>query len=187
MKRFHPSPALVISIVALFVALGGSSYAAITALPANSVGTKQLKNGAVSTAKLKASVLKNYIRVGSSLPSGMTEVGAWGFGTTSGSGGGADARPVFTFPVKLAAPIANAVAVTGASAAHCPGAGHADHGYLCVYENENSNAQAINDFNIYNPVNGNGSSSDKTGFAILLEPQTSGDWYISGTYAVTAP
>jgi hypothetical protein len=55
MKTFRPrfpSPALVVSIVALVVALGGTSYAAFT-LPKNSVGTNQLKNGAVTTAKIK--------------------------------------------------------------------------------------------------------------------------------------
>jgi hypothetical protein len=41
-----------VSIIALVVALGGTSYAAFS-LPANSVGTKQLKNGAVSTNKIK--------------------------------------------------------------------------------------------------------------------------------------
>jgi hypothetical protein len=46
-----PSPAFVISLVALFVALGGTSYAA-THLPKNSVGTKQLKNKAVTPAKI---------------------------------------------------------------------------------------------------------------------------------------
>jgi hypothetical protein len=50
--RFTPSPALVVALVALFVALGGTSYAAISALPANSVGTKQLKNNAVTGSKL---------------------------------------------------------------------------------------------------------------------------------------
>jgi hypothetical protein len=52
-RRFAPSPALVVSLIALFVALGGTSYAAITTLPANSVGTKQLKNNAVTGSKLK--------------------------------------------------------------------------------------------------------------------------------------
>jgi hypothetical protein len=47
-----PSPALVISLLALFVALGGTTYAA-TNLPANSVGTKQLKKNAVTTRKIK--------------------------------------------------------------------------------------------------------------------------------------
>jgi hypothetical protein len=49
MKR--PGASLVISVVALFVALGGTGYAAFS-LPANSVGTRQLKNGAVTSNKL---------------------------------------------------------------------------------------------------------------------------------------
>jgi hypothetical protein len=40
-----------IAYLALFVALGGTSYAAIN-LPANSVGTRQLKNGSVTGSKL---------------------------------------------------------------------------------------------------------------------------------------
>lgn len=44
-----PSPALVISVIALFAALGGTSYAA---LANGSVGTAQLKNKAVTNAKL---------------------------------------------------------------------------------------------------------------------------------------
>jgi hypothetical protein len=50
-RRFTPSPAFVVALIALFVALGGTSYAAIT-LPKNSVGTKQLKDGAVTGAKI---------------------------------------------------------------------------------------------------------------------------------------
>lgn len=41
----------VIATIALFIALGGASYAAIK-LPKNSVGAKQLKKGAVTPAKL---------------------------------------------------------------------------------------------------------------------------------------
>ena len=44
----------VMATVALFIALGGASYAAIK-LPKNSVGTKQLKKEAVSLSKIKAS------------------------------------------------------------------------------------------------------------------------------------
>lgn len=47
-----PSPALVISLIALFVALGGTSYAALN-LPKNSVGAKQLKKNAVTVTKIK--------------------------------------------------------------------------------------------------------------------------------------
>jgi hypothetical protein len=42
----------VMATIALFVALGGASYAA-TQLPENSVGSKQLKKNAVTTAKIK--------------------------------------------------------------------------------------------------------------------------------------
>lgn len=48
----RPSPALVVSTIALVAALGGTSYAAFS-LPNNSVGTKQLKNGAVTGPKIK--------------------------------------------------------------------------------------------------------------------------------------
>ena len=44
--RRHMSFANVISVIALFVALGGASYAAVT-LPKNSVGAKQIKKRAV--------------------------------------------------------------------------------------------------------------------------------------------
>lgn len=46
-----PSPALVISCLALFVALSGSSYAVIV-LPKGSVGNKQLRNNAVKSPKI---------------------------------------------------------------------------------------------------------------------------------------
>jgi hypothetical protein len=55
MKRFtrlRPSPAMAVACIALAVALGGTSYAAIT-LPRNSVGTEQLKRNAVTSAKVK--------------------------------------------------------------------------------------------------------------------------------------
>jgi hypothetical protein len=42
----------VLAIVALFVALGGSSYAAVTVLPRASVGTPQLKQSAVNSKKV---------------------------------------------------------------------------------------------------------------------------------------
>jgi hypothetical protein len=48
----------VIAYLALFVALGGTSYAAIK-LPANSVGTKQIKNSSVTSAKIKDGSIQN--------------------------------------------------------------------------------------------------------------------------------
>jgi hypothetical protein len=55
MNRFRPrrpSPALAVALLALFVALGGTGYAAFK-LPKNSVGTKQIKTNAVTGAKVK--------------------------------------------------------------------------------------------------------------------------------------
>lgn len=51
LRARHPSPALVIAIIALIVALGGTSYAAFN-LPKNSVGSRQLRKGAVTSAKI---------------------------------------------------------------------------------------------------------------------------------------
>jgi hypothetical protein len=51
-RRVRLSYANVVASLALFAALGGSSYAAIK-LPAGSVGAKQLRTGAVSSAKVK--------------------------------------------------------------------------------------------------------------------------------------
>ncbi len=42
---------MAVGLLALFVALDGTTYAAVD-LPANSVGSKQLKNGAVTEKKL---------------------------------------------------------------------------------------------------------------------------------------
>jgi hypothetical protein len=49
----RPPAAMVVACVALAIALGGTSYAAIS-LPANSVGTKQIKDRAVTKTKISA-------------------------------------------------------------------------------------------------------------------------------------
>jgi hypothetical protein len=62
MDRFRrrlrrPSPALIVACLALFVALGGTGYAAMS-LPRNSVGAHQLRKGAVTGSKLSRSAIK---------------------------------------------------------------------------------------------------------------------------------
>src|SRR3954452_5183757 len=85
----RPSPALVVSVIALVVALGGTSYAAIV-LPANSVGTKQIKKNAVTGAKVKnGSLLSADFRAGQ-LPAGATgATGATGLKGDKGTAGAA--------------------------------------------------------------------------------------------------
>lgn len=56
LTRLRPSPAMVVACLALGIALGGTSYAAIK-LPRNSVGTKQLKKNAVTTPKIRGAAV----------------------------------------------------------------------------------------------------------------------------------
>jgi hypothetical protein len=56
MKRHRTSPAIVISFIALIVAMGGTGYAAIS-IPRNSVGSAQLRNGAVTNQKIAGDTL----------------------------------------------------------------------------------------------------------------------------------
>ncbi len=52
MLKKLPSPAMIVALIALSLALGGVGYAAV-ALPKNSVGTPQLKKNAVVGSKVK--------------------------------------------------------------------------------------------------------------------------------------
>lgn len=66
---YRPSPAMLVALLALFIAMGGTGYAALN-LPANSVGTAQLKDRAVTSAKVKpSSLLASNFKAGQ-LPAG---------------------------------------------------------------------------------------------------------------------
>jgi Collagen triple helix repeat (20 copies) len=65
LRRHH------IGLLALFVALGGTSYAAAK-LPRNSVGTAQIRSGAVTKAKLERSVRAALAKAGAPGPAGAT-------------------------------------------------------------------------------------------------------------------
>jgi hypothetical protein len=67
--RRPPTPGLVISIVALVVALAGTSYAAFS-LPKNSVGSKQIKANAVTSSKVKNRSLRATDFKAGQLPAG---------------------------------------------------------------------------------------------------------------------
>ena len=86
MKRLRPSPAMVVACIALLVALGGTGIAAVTQLvPRNSVGTLQLKNNAVTSAKVKnQSLLRADFRAGQ-IPAGPA--GPAGPGGAAGAAG----------------------------------------------------------------------------------------------------
>jgi hypothetical protein len=77
LKPRRPSPALVISLIALFVALGGTGYAALS-LPKNSVGTKQLKKNAVTGSKIKKNAVTSSKVKDHSLTGADIKLGALG-------------------------------------------------------------------------------------------------------------
>lgn len=77
-----------VAYVALFVALGGTSYAAV-ALPAGSVGTRQLRNGAVTNAKIASHSLRASAFAAGVVPKGLkTEIipGIFGLPSCPSSG-----------------------------------------------------------------------------------------------------
>lgn len=98
----RPSPALVVAFLALFVALSGTSYA-VSQLPTKSVGTKQLKNNAVTGVKVRDGSLRAADFRRGELPKGPAGAagpqGPPGASGMSQSGGAwASRRPGFTIP-----------------------------------------------------------------------------------------
>ena len=108
------SPAVWIALLALFVALGGTGYAAVK-IGKNSIGTKQLKRGAVKTpdiaanavtgAKVKRGSLASSDFKASSLPRGPQGLrgpagaaGSPAFGAVLGRGDGVGAGTWFLAP-----------------------------------------------------------------------------------------
>jgi hypothetical protein len=88
--------------------------------------------------------------------------------------------------ITYAQPLATAIADTkiiwnkaGTTSTHCTGYGHADPGYLCLYDNEESGTSAITAF--YST----GFSSPSVGAILYWYLTASG--FVSGEYTVTAP
>jgi hypothetical protein len=210
----------VMATIALFVALGGASYAA-TQLPANSVGAKQLKSKAVTRAKIDPAVLRaltgkaglagaqgpagangangtngvngvNGTNLTSQTPlaSGQTEVGSFGEGANVTAG--SDLVVPISFSQPLAAPLDGAHVIdTVAAPAHCPGAGRADPGYLCIYRPGFVNV-TLDTLSPFDPValslTGGGTTGAGTHGAIVLYKATATAYASAyGSWAVTAP
>ena len=203
--KHRPSPATVIASLALAVALGGTSYAALV-LPANSVGTAQLKNGAVTSLKVKnGTLLAANFKAGQlprgpagptgatgpagptgppgpfpdALASGKTVRGTFVMGGTAAVSG-ALANTGISFVYTFAAPPAATIVLQGAAApAQCPGNStlpQANPGYLCIYETAHSNATGAT----LNEV-------DRSGATIFTNSSGTGGFFSYGTWAATAP
>ena len=143
----------VMVVILAFVVLGGGAYAA-TQLPRNSVGTKQLKKGAVTKAKISKGTLRELqgaigpagangpagvgAAPGAPIPAGATLRGVAVTGTLDTSAGSSGIITGVSFGgSQLAArPTANIVPAGGSPTAACPGSAlnpEAAPGNLCVY------------------------------------------------------
>jgi hypothetical protein len=196
----------VVAVMALFLALGGTGYAAMT-LPKNSVGTKQLKNGAVTAKKVKAhTLLASDFRPGQlpagvqgpkgdpgpitgTLPSGVTLRGRWGTDLFNASGGPQRIETAISFGFQLAsAPTAHYIGVGAPIPPGCSGnvgAPGASPGNLCVFAAFETNITSASGttFN----ATGNDGQADPFGAGVAATAPTAATTRFGGTWAVTAP
>lgn len=199
----RPSPATLIACLALFVSLGGTGYAAFR-LPPNTVGTVQLRPGAVVSSKVRdGSLLARDFKRGqlgavpATLPSGTTLRGAFFVGGSS-AGGNEIATGEISFGLRLAvAPVAHFVVQRASSPPACSGsvtAPQAAPGHLCIYEGGHSQTSirgfrdpaAIGDFE--DPVRRDtGARVRPEGAGLVVYATGGGNFYSVGTWAVTAP
>jgi hypothetical protein len=210
-RLFHHLRGHFVGYLALFFALGGTSFAAVQALPRNTVGSAQIKNGSirkVDIGKRTVSALRGLrglrglqgatgaqgskgdtgakgadFTADTTLASGKTLTGSWGVG--GGLADGLVESVQFRLPL-VASPggsfyIPNPAGYTG----NCPGPGRAAAGQLCVYRDEGSGTATFSA--IYSDEGGASSAgAGKTGFLISF---TGGavNTYVSGDWAITAP
>jgi hypothetical protein len=218
---------MVVAIIALVVALGGSAYAG-TQLAKNSVGAQQIEkgavrsnevqNGALKLADIKASA-RDALKSGDgatgpagpagptgatgqqgppgplvdTLPSGATLRGSFAGGGTKVPGTTGFSWDDISFPFPLAsAPTPSIIPVGGAPTAACPGSladPAATPGNLCLYlgvrQNVVNGRPRICDLDGNNC--GNPSGGDRTGAVVEVVADVDAIFYVSGTWAVTAP
>lgn len=199
----RPQPATVIAIVALIVALGGTGYAAVT-LPANSVGTAQLKKNAVTSLKVKnGSLLSADFKAGQipagpagpagspgaagaagpagpfpdAMPAGKTIRGAFDIGGTAAAAGALANTSISFIYAFAAAPGVKIVLQGGAAPAECAGNAtfpQAQAGFLCIYEESRTNTLGVT----LNAVN-------RSGATIFVNSTAAGGFFSYGTWAAT--
>ena len=200
--RGHLTYANVVSTICLFLILGGGAAVAVTTvLPKNSVGAKQLKKGAVTPIKLspasKATLAgprgpeglrgpagpPGETGLPSTLPSGKTEKGPYGFASTRLEAEDFVFAPGFqvSYPIPLSfSPVINFVESESPPTAQCPGSvddPQAAAGNLCVYGEREDEEVAIE----------NSPAGGKFGFLVFSGAEEGENWEVFGTWAVTAP
>jgi hypothetical protein len=198
----------VVAYVALFIALGGTSYAAIN-LPRNSVGSKQLRSNAVTSGKVRNGSLRasdfqaGALKRGPRGPQGPP--GAGGTGTQASAKTvrgrfeatgvapptGATASGAISFGMQLPAAPARNIVLSG-STTQCPGTvadPEAAPGQLCIYVGDrvnNANIETITDSATPGGLPTVGGTS-RQGAGIVVASAGPGTFGARGSWAVTAP
>lgn len=202
----RPSPALAISSVALFLALGGGAFAAASSdnakdkriatrvvrhlAPSLSVAHASSADSATNAShassadsagnasKLGGSPASSYVQYGT-LPGGHTETGMFGIRLSVAAAGVDQPDDPISFPIPLAS------APTLGGAADCTGSPTnptAAPGKLCLYPFQSNDVGTVF-------VTGDGSTVGATPFGTILwvRSAAAGDKIYRGVWAVTAP
>jgi len=147
-----------------------------------------IKNNSVKGADVKESSLGAVPKANTLtlLPSGKSQSGAFSAAGANSTGAGGWIAFDINYPRPLAAPIADDHIVdTGfaADAAHCPGAGHAAPGYLCLYPSARSNVEEAYGYSEDSPYD---DLANSVGVGLYV-PVTGSQPYYNGVWTVTAP
>ena len=191
-----------VGYVALFVALGGTSYAAT--LPRNSVGSKQLKSNAVTSSKIRNGAINSkdlapgVVRRGQRgapgpagstadmLPSGKTLRGRFDATDPGNQASGAAVFDSISFGAQLAAPPARTIVMSAPAPAQCPGNvadPKAAPGHLCLYVGDHANLSGFD--TIVDGIAKGGTT--RQGAGVIALSAAAGPYGARGSWAVTAP
>jgi hypothetical protein len=204
--RRRPSPAIVVACIALFVALGGTGYAALR-LPANIVGTAQIKNSAVNSLKVKnGSLLRADFKAGQvpagpagpagaagpagpagaagpagpfpdALPAGKTVRGAYNIGGTAAAAGALANTSISFIYAFAAAPTVKIVLQGAAAPAECPG--------NATFPQAQAGFVCIYEASKTNSVGVTLNGVTRSGATIFTNSSAAGGFFTFGTWAAT--
>jgi hypothetical protein len=214
--KLRPTPAGVIACLALAIALGGSAFAATALAPKDSVGSAQVINGSLQTRDLSGKARKalrgnrgprgyegspgNAGPTGPKgpagspwtlgngvLPSGNTLRGVFAPGGTAADADSL-AQESISFGFTTAGfPTVHYIPSGTSPPPECPGTKtqpEAAPGHLCLYEAHAGNVSAIC---VFNPITNACGEAAVRGFGVAITAAASGDFWLQGSWAVTAP
>jgi hypothetical protein len=184
----------VVGYVALFIALGGTSYAAIK-LPANSVGTRQVRDGSLRGQDLAPGTVRRGLRgpagpagsLADGLPSGKTLRGRFEAGDASGPNAvGQVASEGISFGAQLATAPPRTIVMSPPGPAQCPGTvadPRAAPGHFCIYVGDRTGISTVDTLIDDGKVGG----TTRQGAGVVVVSNTTATFGARGSWAVTAP